>query len=79
MIAANYKSKKDLMKADFEINGGGSVYLLKPLSRAAEIWVEENIGQDNGFQPYWPTVVIEHRYIAEVVSGIQAVGYTVQR
>jgi len=67
------------MRADFEINGGGSVYLLKPLSRAAEIWVEENIRQDNGFQPYWPTVVIEHRYIANVVSGIQAKGYTVQR
>jgi len=67
------------MRADFEINGGGSVYLLKPVSESAKIWVEEHIGQDNGFQPYWPTVVIEHRYIADVVSGIQAEGYTVQR
>ena len=63
---------------DFEITGGGSVYLLNPVSEAAKIWVEENIGQDNGFQPYWPTVVIEHRYIADVVAGIQAEGYTVQ-
>jgi hypothetical protein len=63
--------------ADFEVNGGGSIYLLKPISAAAKIWVEEHIGEDNGFQPYWPTVVIEHRYIADIVAGIQSDGLEV--
>jgi len=39
---------KQVSKPDFEIDGGGSVYLLKPVSDAAKIWVDENIGQDNG-------------------------------
>jgi hypothetical protein len=63
---------------DFEINGGGSIYLLNPVSESAKVWIEENIGRDNGFQPYWPSVVIEHRYVADVVAGILAEGYTVQ-
>jgi hypothetical protein len=24
-------------------------------------WVNESIGLDNHHQPYWPTVVVEHR------------------
>jgi hypothetical protein len=39
----------------------GSLILLTPLSSSAREFVEQRIGSDNGFQPYWPTVVIERR------------------
>jgi hypothetical protein len=40
----------------------GSVFLLKPLTPPAISWIEEHIGKDNGYQPYFPTVVVEHRH-----------------
>jgi hypothetical protein len=57
----------------------GSIFLLTPHSESARNWIEENIGRTNGFQPYWPTVVVEHRYIADIVDGIRNDGFTVQR
>jgi hypothetical protein len=59
---------------DFIVDGGGSLFFLHPLSDAGCAWVEENIGQENGYQPYWPTVVIEHRFISDIVRGIQNAG-----
>jgi len=56
--------------ADFLCENRGSIFLLKPLTPSATAWIEEHIGQDNGFQPYFPTVVIEPRYVAEIVEGI---------
>jgi len=56
---------------DFTLEGYGSIFLLSPQNETAIAWVNEHIGADNGFQPYWPTVVIEHRYIANIVRGIQ--------
>lgn len=66
------------MNADFTVENHGSVFLLRPQSVAAKHWVEERIGEDNGYQPYWPTVVVEHRYIRNIVVGIQADGLKVQ-
>ncbi len=62
---------------DFSVENHGSIFLLRPHSDAAREWVEEHIGSDNGFQPYWPTVVVEHRYIADIVQGIQNDGLAV--
>lgn len=41
-------------------------------------WPEEYIGQDNGFQPYWPTCVIEHRHIWPILESIQSDGLAVR-
>lgn len=62
---------------DFALQDEGRICLLSPHSTAARSWVEENIGQDNGYQPYWPTVVVEHRYIAQIVDGIQLDGLSI--
>lgn len=64
--------------ADFVLENHGSVLLLRPQSVSARIWVDDHIGKNNGFQPYWPTVVIEHRYIADIVAGIENDGLAVQ-
>lgn len=49
----------------------GSIFLLTPHSESAHAWIEQNMGKDNDFQPWWPTVVIEHRYMADILQGIQ--------
>jgi hypothetical protein len=69
--------RKLAKQADFKVDNQGSIFLLHPLNDAAREWVNEHIGQDNGYQPYYPTVVIEHRYIADIVTGIQNDGLAV--
>jgi hypothetical protein len=63
---------------DFILENHGSISILNPLTPSAVGWVEEHIGPDNGFQPYFPVVVVEHRYIAEIVEGIQNDGLAVK-
>src|SRR5258708_6262327 len=38
---------------DFLVENQGSIFLLKPQTSSAISWVEEHIGQDNGYQPYF--------------------------
>ena len=63
---------------DFLLENHGSIFLLRPQNERGTAWVNENIGSENGFQPYWPTVVIEHRHIADIVAGIHADGLAVR-
>lgn len=65
-------------QVDFSLENYGSILLLRPLSDSGRAWVEEHIGRDNGFQPYWPTVVIEPRYVADVLEGINSDGMLVR-
>jgi len=65
------------IKVDFLVENHGSIFLLKPRTPSATSWVEEHIGRENGYQPYYPTVVVEHRYIADIVAGIQNDGLAV--
>ena len=60
------------MATDIVVENHGSVFLLRPISDSGREWIEQNITERNGFQPYWPTVVVEPRYISDIVSGIQA-------
>lgn len=65
-------------KTDFTVQNEGSIILLHPDTEPAIRWVEDNIGQANGYQPYWPTVVIEPRYVRDIIEGIQAEGLTIE-
>jgi hypothetical protein len=59
------------MQIDFEVSGGGSVYLFKPLTHAARAWVEDHLPDD---ETWWcGAVVVEHRYIGPIVGG--AIGH----
>jgi hypothetical protein len=60
--------------ADFEVQNHGSIFLLIPQTSSAGAWIDEHIGSDNGFQPYYPAVVVEHRYIGAIAEGIVADG-----
>jgi hypothetical protein len=64
---------------DFSLLDEGTICLLTPRSESARNWIDEHIGQDNGFQPYYPTVVIEHRYVGAILEGIAADGLAVSQ
>jgi hypothetical protein len=63
--------------ADFFLENHGSIFLLRPQTVSARVWIDDHIGRDNGYQPYYPTVVVEHRYIADIVEGIRKDGLAV--
>jgi hypothetical protein len=71
IASGNSPAHSGKISADFAIESHGSIFLLKPLTPSAITWFEEHIAQDNGYQPHFPAVVVEHRYIADIVAGIQ--------
>ena len=56
---------------EFTVENHGSIFLLQPQNKQAVDWVKEHIGHGNGFQPYFPKIVVEHRYISDMVAGIR--------
>ena len=79
--SGNSPTQSDLPTAvnptDILIQDHGSVVLLVPETDAGRAWVEENIGRENGFQPFWPTVLAEPRYVTEIVLGARRDGLRV--
>jgi hypothetical protein len=63
---------------NFVVENHGSIFLLQPQKEQALAWIEEHIGPENGYQPYLPTIVVEHRFIAAIVERIQNDGLAVQ-
>ena len=47
-----------------------SLLMLRPVSAEAELWVEEHIGRNGSYQPFWPTVVVERRDLVRVLKVI---------
>jgi len=64
-------------QADVTVSGSGTMYLVTPLSDEAKAWVEENVPLEdwqwlgNGFG-------VEHRYIGNLVQGMQEAGLVVR-
>ncbi len=66
--------------SDFAITLDGSIALLWPQCASALEWVRENISDDHmkwGSGDY-AAVVIEHRYIGDIVNGIHDAGLTIK-
>jgi hypothetical protein len=63
--------------SDFIVENHGSIFLLRPQNENAIAWVDEHISADNGYQPQYPTVLVEHRYISDIVAAIQDDGFAV--
>lgn len=54
---------------DFDFQNYGSLALLRPLTESGRVWIDENVSRE-GFQPFWPSVIIEVRYLVQVLDGI---------
>lgn len=61
---------------DVRLDFHGSIAFLVPLTPQGTDWIEEHIGQ-GGYQPRWPTVLVEPRYAADIVQGMVDDGLTV--
>jgi len=64
------------VQPDFEIQNEGTIYLLHPNTQAAQEWVEENLPAD--VQRFGGAVVVEHRYICDIIDGIRRDGLEVR-
>jgi hypothetical protein len=73
-----FKRRPPMQKQDFTIENHGSVVIIRPNTPAGINWANEHIGAGNGFQPYWPAMLFEPRYVDQVIGGIQAEGLTVR-
>ena len=60
---------------DFEVSCHGSIYIFTPLTPAAREWVAEFLPEDA--QRWAGGVVVEHRFIADIVQGAQRDGLSV--
>jgi hypothetical protein len=62
---------------DFRLENHGPICLLHPLTPTAVAWVNAQIDDSNGYQPQWPTVLIEPCYLASILNGLAADGLRV--
>jgi hypothetical protein len=62
---------------DFRFANHFSICFLHPLTDAARAWVDEHIGQDNSYQPQWPSVLLEPRYCPEILAALFESGFSV--
>jgi hypothetical protein len=65
-----------ISQVDFSVENHFSLFLLRPLSDAARDWISEHIPDDA--QVFGEAVVVEHRYIGEIVNGARADGLVVR-
>lgn len=66
--------KRRWAQPDFTYRDEGTVMLLTPCSYWAHGWVEEHIPDDA--QWFGASVVIERRYFADILNGIDSAGMT---
>jgi len=62
--------------ADIEVSNHGTIFIVTPLTPAGRNWVADFLPEDA--QQWAGGVVIEHRYISDVVVGAQRDGLVVR-
>jgi hypothetical protein len=72
--SASSQKNKSNVPQDFTVENHGSIFLLRPLNYSGREWIKENIGAENGYQPYFPTIVVEPRYLEDIIAGIKRDG-----
>jgi hypothetical protein len=61
---------------DFFVRDCYSLVMVLPQAPAAEQWVEDHVSPE-GFHPNWPDLVVEPRYLDDLLEGVQSDGLTV--
>lgn len=61
---------------DFLVENHGTIFLLQPLTPAALSWIEEHLPEDR--LTFAGAVVVEHRFIADIVRGAIADGLVIK-
>lgn len=66
----------DDTQCDFWVQNHGSLFLLIPQTDAANQWVDDNLPED--VTRFGRGIVVEHRYISDIVDGIRGDGLEVE-
>ena len=61
---------------DFHFYDHGSICLLDPRTDAAETWLQDSVDPDA--QWHCGRLVIEPRYVAPIIDGLQEAGFTIE-
>lgn len=65
-----------MASTDFQVSDCGSICIVTPLTAEAEDWLEASVISDD--TQYWgPGVVVEPRYLEDLIEGILSDGLTV--
>lgn len=62
--------------ADFSVQNEGTIFLVRSNNEAARQHLSENVQDDA--QWFGGALVVEHRYIADLVSALQGNGFSVE-
>jgi hypothetical protein len=62
---------------DFDVENHGSIFLLRPRTKRGSEWIETNVPEGQDCIHFGGAVVIEPRYLANIVEGIRADGLEV--
>jgi hypothetical protein len=65
-----------MQQADYEVSGGGTVFLLTPLNDGAKAHLEENLSEESIW--FVGGIAVEHRYIMPLVENLRAEGFVVR-
>lgn len=63
------------LESDYEVSGGGSIFILTPLNAAARENLEAGLGDEA--QRWAGGVAVEHRMILPLVEQLRAEGWRV--
>jgi hypothetical protein len=63
-------------RVDVLVRGEGSIYLLRATSRRGQRWLNEHVSDDR--QEWAGAIVVEHRFIGDIVRGAIADGLRVR-
>ena len=55
---------------DARVEGGGTVYLVRPLTGRVSAWLREHTDADNSTW-FGNALAVEHRYISDLVAGMR--------
>ncbi len=67
--------KQKVHSPDILVRNEGSIFLLHPLTAAGQGWLTKNI--DPNAMTFGEAIVVEGRYISDILGGIQGDGLTV--
>ena len=69
-------SREDRGKPDVQVENHGTIFLVRALSTFAANWIEEHVSDDGQF--FGGALLVEHRYIADLVAGMREAGLVVR-
>lgn len=69
-------ARRVIARADLHIANHGSIYILTPLTRMGRKWVRENLPEDALM--WGGGIVVEPRYVGDILQGAEHDGLTVR-